>query len=288
MNADLQIRFAGFSKTKIAFLGLFCGFVVAYWPVLCGLVSVWYTSDEYSFVFFMIPAGIYIIWKKRDILRGLIPNPSQFGLVLIVISLLIYLLSHLAEIESLAALTLIPCLYGIVLYLFGWRILKEVFFPISTLIFAIPVPAQIYAYLTVPLQLLVSLVGTAFAAFLNIPILREGNIIHIPERTFQVADACSGLRSLVSIMALSTIIGHFLLRSIPRQLILFLSAVPVAIAANIFRVYMLIVVFYYFHIDLAHGAAHTVLGSVIYLIAIIGIIVIAGVLSRWNSPVRAG
>ncbi len=244
----------------------------------------WRNSDDYSYGFAIIPISIYIVWKKRSILAGIDFSSSASGLVLIVVSLLIYLFSRFAEIESLAALTIIPCLYGIILYLFGRKIWKELLFPVTFLIFALPGPSQIYAWLTIPLQLFVSRMSAELAGFLNCPVFREGNIIFLPDKVFQVVVACSGLRSLVSLLAIGAVAGYFMLRSNLLRSILFLSAVPAAIAVNILRIFLLVVVFYYFRVDLSNGTAHTVFGLLIFLIGMFAIVIAAGILSRWDNP----
>ena len=182
-------------------------------------------------------------------------------------------------------MTIIPCLYGIVLYLFGWRTWKELLFPLTFLIFALPVPAQIYAWLTIPLQLSVSRISTELAGLLNCPIFREGNIIYLPDKVFQVVIACSGLRSLVSLLAISAVTGYFMLRSASLRSILLFSAVPVAIAVNILRVFLLVVIYYYFRVDLSIGAAHTAFGLLIFLSGLFAIFIAAGILAGWNNPV---
>ncbi len=274
----------GHARTAVYLCALTSFFICVYWRPLNKLVSLWYNSDDYAHGFAIIPISIYIIWKKRAALAEIDFNSSASGLLLIIISLLVYLFSRYAEIESMAAFTIIPCLYGTVLYLFGLKAWKELLFPVTFLIFAMPVPSQIYAWLTIPLQLLVSKTSAELAGFLDCPVFREGNIIHLPDKVFQIVTACSGLRSLISLLAVSTVAGYFMLRSNLLRSVLFLSAVPVAIAVNILRVFLLVAVFYYFRIDLSAGAAHTGLGILTFALALFTIFISAGILSRWNSP----
>jgi len=274
----------GHARTAVYLCALISFFICAYWRPLNKLVSLWYNSDDYAHGFAIIPISIYIIWKKRSALAEIDFNSSSSGLLLIIISLLVYLFSRYAEIESVAAFTIIPCLYGTVLYLLGLKAWKELLFPVTFLIFAMPVPSQIYAWLTIPLQLLVSKTSAELAGFLDCPVFREGNIIHLPDKVFQIVTACSGLRSLISLLAVSTVAGYFMLRSNLLRSVLFLSAVPVAIAVNILRVFLLVAVFYYFRIDLSAGAAHTGLGILTFVLALFTIFISAGILSRWNSP----
>ena len=258
-------------------------FVIAYLPVLQQLVSVWNASEEYSHGFFIIPISVYIIWGKKASLATIPMKPSLWGGVLIFISILVYMLAHTAEILTLAPITMIFCLSGIVIFCFGFPLFKALSFPICFLFFMIPVPSQIYAALTVPLQLFVTKVSVGMGSILSIPIYREGNVIHIPDHTLQVVAACSGLRSMIALLTLSAIFGYITLKSNLLRVILFFSGVPVAIFVNIIRVFLMIVAFYYFNYDLAEGSVHTAFGMGIFVLALAIIVLIKGVLAVWEK-----
>ena len=262
---------------------LVISFVVAYMPVLQRLVSVWNVSEEYSHGFFIIPISLYIIWGKKDVLFAVPVAPSIWGGVLIVVSLLFYMLAHTAEILTLAPITMITTIAGIVIFCFGFPLFKALLFPICFLFFMIPIPSQIYAALTVPLQLFVTKISVGMGGILNIPIYREGNVIHIPDHTLQVVAACSGLRSMIALLTLSAIFGYITLKSNLLRMILFVSGVPVAIFVNIIRVFLMIAAFYYFNYDLAEGSVHTVFGMGIFVLALATIVLIKGVLAVWEK-----
>ena len=192
-----------------------------------------------------------------------------------------------AKISTAASFSMVLFVAGVILYLVGSEIMKLLFFPTFLLLFMIPVPAQIFSTLTVPLQLLVSKSSSFVASLLNVPIYREGNILHLPERTFAVVHACSGLRSLISIITISTIFGYFTLSSNILRGILALAGLPSAILVNILRVLIMILSFYYFNLDLASGSIHTIFGMFIFFLAIAFIALFKGVVSRWDrSPVQ--
>jgi exosortase len=177
---------------------------------------------------------------------------------------------------------------GVIIYLYGFLTLKELCFPIVFLLFMIPIPAQIYSALTIPLQLFVSKVSVWIAAHLGVPIYREGNIIHLPDRTMQVVQACSGLRSMISLLALGGIFGYLTLRSNLLRVILFLSGIPAAILVNIIRVLLLVATFHYFTFDLTQGTVHTIFGMVIFLLALMLMYGMKGILSHWDKPCTDG
>ena len=264
------------------FVALLLCFVVAYVPVLKSLIHTWSTSDDYSHGFFILPISLYIAWQKKDEISHLDARPSKWGLVLFIFSLMIYFLAYSAGIRTLSSFTIIPLWAGIILYLFGFRMVGALMFPLFFLLFMIPVPSQIYSFLTIPLQLTVSKVSVMLTSGIGIPIFAEGNVLHLPGRTLEVVEACSGLRSLLSLFVLSIVFGYFSLRSNLLRSVLFVSAVPVAILVNIVRVSLIVVAFYYFNFDLASASMHTWLGLGIFFLALIIIFVERGILGIWD------
>lgn len=271
------------NRAAIFLTGILAGlFILTYFPVLKGLILTWINSDEYSHGFFVIPISCYLIWKKREILRERELSASWKGLILVIFCLLFYVFAYVAEIATLASLSLILFLASVIIFFYSFSVLKELSFPLIFLMFMIPIPAQIYSQLTVPLQLFVTKVSVWFTAHLGIPIYREGNVIHLPGQTMEVARACSGLRSMISILPLAAILSYFTLRSNPLKCILFLSGIPAAIVVNIVRVVLLVGAFYYFGFDLTAGIAHTISGIFIFLLAVSCLVAARGILSKWD------
>jgi exosortase len=195
------------------------------------------------------------------------------------------MVGHFGEIITLRSFSLIIALAGVILYLLGFGFLRELQFSLFILLFMIPVPAQIYSTATIPLQLLVSKASSAIAFLCGIPIFREGNVIHLPEQTLEVVQACSGLRSVISLLTISAVIGYLMLRSNILRTLLFLLGVPIAIIVNIIRVLILIIAFYHFNYDLSEGTTHTILGMIIFVSAMVLIVSAKGVLSNWDKSV---
>lgn len=259
-------------------------FVLAYFPVWQELVSTWSSSDDYSHGFFIIPIIGYILWQKKDRLATLPQKISMAGFFLLFCSLVVYVLAYYAEIQTITSLSLISTLAGCVLFLYGPAVLKEVSFPLFFLVFMVPIPTQVYSAITIPLQLIVSKTSVDLLAATGIPILRDGNVIHLPEHTFEVVQACSGLRSLVTLLTLATIIAYFTLQSNILKVILILCAMPAAVLVNIFRVTVMITVYHVWSYDLTEGTIHTIFGVVIFVLAIAIIYLTRGVLQRWDRP----
>lgn len=239
------------NRINIALTILLLGsFIVAFFPVWQGLIKAWYTSENHSHGFFIIPSSLFILWQKKDELSQIPIQPSKWGLVLFIFSLFLYIFAYLAEINTVASFSMLLLLPGVVIYLYGYPMLREILFPLCFLLFMIPVPAQIYSALTIPLQLFVSKVSVGITQLFSIPVYHTGNVIHLPDRTLQVVQACSGLRSMMSLLALSAMFGYFTLRSNLLRSILFVSGIPTAIIVNIFRIVLIVLAFYYFNYDL--------------------------------------
>ena len=271
---------SGYSIFLIAIL--MASFILAFFPVWKRLVLTWYSSDDYSHGFFIIPLCFYIIWRKKEVLAEIPIRSSLWGLALFIFSLLLYLFAHLAEIMTLTSFSMVLLLAGVVIYFYGFSMFKELIFPLFLLLFMIPVPAQIYAKLTIPLQLFVTKASVGISSLLGLPIYREGNVIHLPGRTLQVVQACSGLRSMISLLTLSVIFAYLTLKSNLLRSILFLSGIPAAILVNIIRVLLLVFAFHYLNFDLTKGITHTVFGIIIFILALILIFIMKTILSIWD------
>jgi len=242
---------------------LIAAFFAATFPLWKALIGTWSSSDEYSHGFFIIPLSCYIGWRKKDTLLDIPAKPSNLGLAFTILSLLLYLFAHLAEISTVRSFSVILIITGT--------------------LFMIPVPAQIYAKLTIPLQLFVSKSSTWLAAVFGLPIYREGNVIHLADQTFQVVRACSGLRSMISLLTLSAVFGYFTLRSNFLRSILFVAAIPAAIFVNIIRVLLMALAYHFFTYDLTTGTIHKVFGLVIFLLALAFLVGVRALLTLWDS-----
>jgi len=275
-------------------LPLFCGlaaaglFLLAFFPVWRHLCGVWYTSDEYSHGFLILPVSLFLAWRQRTVLARLEPRPSVLGLPLVLSSLLVYLFSLAAGVKTIAALSMILFLGAAVLYLFGWPMLRSLAFPLLFLLFMVPVPAPIYSSLTIPLQLFVSKASVSLSVLAGVPLVQEGNLMHLPNRTFQVVEACSGLRSMMTLLALSALVWYLTLRSKVLGLVLIASALPVALLANILRVILVVIPLWHLNFDSSGGLPHTILGLAISALSLVLIFFFGVVLSRWDPALSKG
>lgn len=262
---------------EVVFL-VFC-FVAAFYSQLYSLVGTWYVNEDYSHAFLIIPIVLWLIWKKKEQLETVQPIPSKWGIGIVIISLILYLLAGFAEIRTVASLAIILSVWGIVIYIYGFSVTRAISFPLAFLVFMIPIPAQIYSSLTLPLQLFVTKVSVAVISITGIAVVRDGNIIHIPGMTLEVVEACSGLRSMISLLMISAIFGYLTLRFKSCKSLLFLSGIPVAIVVNIFRVTVMAILTTFWSVDVLHGTLHTVLGLCVFALGFILLFAIRGILS---------
>jgi exosortase len=275
------------SHSQIALhIGLLIALIIAYYPVLRSLAAVWLNSDEYSHGFFIIPISLYIVWQNRTRLASIEPTNSWKGIALLLAALVIYALASLMRITTIVSLTFPLSISGLILFLYGGRMLRELAFPILFLLLMIPVPEQIYSAVTIHLQLLVSRLSVFIVSALGIPILREGNVIQLPGKTLEVVQACSGIRSLISLFTLCLVIGYFTLKSNTLRSIMCICAIPVAVLVNVLRILVMVLAFYYFGYDLTVDPVHSYFGIAIFIIAFGIVFSIYKGLSNWGKSAR--
>jgi len=215
-------------------------FAFLYRAVLAKLVYDWINDGNYSHGFLIVPVAAYLVWERRKKLTATAIQPSVVGLVLLVGSLATLIAGILGAELFLSRVSMIGVLAGVVLFTTGWRYLRVLMFPLAFLLLMIPIPAIIFNEIAFPLQLLASRCAEWTLSTAHIPVLREGNIIVLANTTLEVAEACSGIRSLISLVTLAIIYGYFTDDRIWSRVVLTLAAIPVAVAANAARVAELI------------------------------------------------
>ena len=205
------------------------------------------------------------------------------GLIILLFSTAAYFFAMLTEVHTIIALSLFLTIIGVLIYLAGLKIVKELSLPLLLLLILIPFPEQLYIKLTFPLQLKVSQASEIVVRLFGVPLLREGNVMNIPGKSFEVVEACSGLRSMITLLTLSIIMGYYLLKKNSSKLILLLASAPTAIVVNIIRVSTMILLFHFFKLDLAEGTLHSITGLLIFGIALGILLLLNKVLESWET-----
>ena len=241
-----------------------------YAPVIRLLVFQWYNDADYSHGFIVPILSAFLIWTRRDKLRQIPKRPSPWGMVVVLCSLGLLFLGSLGAELSLTRLSLLGTICGLIIYFAGGAILRAMTFPMAFLLFAIPIPVVVYNSIVFPLQFLASRFATRVLEMLNLfPIMREGNVLVLPHMSLEVVEACSGIRSLMSLLALAAGYGYVVERSIAVRWFLVLAMVPLAIVSNGTRVMITAIMANYIGPKAAEGFMHEFSGWVIFVVATI-------------------
>jgi exosortase len=239
-----------------------------YAPVLRILVGQWYSDADYSHGFLVPFLSAYLIWQRRDKLRLVPRRPSLWGLVIVLGAMGLLFLGSLGAELFLARFSLLCTICGLIVYFCGGAMLRAMAFPMAFLLFAIPIPVVVYNEIVFPLQFVASKFATWTLETLNLfPILREGNVLILPGMSLEVVEACSGIRSLMSLLALAAGFGYVVERSAVARWILFLAMVPLAIISNGTRVMITAIMANYMGPKAAEGFMHEFSGWVIFVVA---------------------
>jgi len=239
-----------------------------YFSVLGRLVTEWWHDSDTSHGFLVPPFAAYLAWTNRERIRTAKIQPSWVGVAVIAFGLAMLILGQYGAELFLSRVSLVVVLTGIVLTFGGGQMLRELRFSLLVLLLAIPLPAIIYNQITFPLQILASKAASALLPLFGVPVLREGNVIELPAMRLEVAEACSGIRSLISLFTLAIFYGYFLDKSVVRRTILALSSIPIAIGANAIRIVGTGLCVQYWDPDKAMGFFHEFSGWVVFLVSL--------------------
>jgi exosortase len=260
-------------------LVLGAAFLILYLPILIDLVSDWYHDPNYGHGFLIIPVSAWLIWKKRAVLKAIPLETGKWGLPVTIASLALFVVGTAGAEFFTTRVSMVGLLFGITLYLAGPRFLREIWFAFFFLLFMIPVPYIIYYSATFPLQLLGSKIAAGVLGVIGIPHLRQGNIIHLPDNySLEVAEACSGLRSLVTLLALGALLSYLTLKTKWKAMTLFLATIPIAIAANIFRITVTAIGAYGISRKIAEDFLHELSGTIVFMFSLICLLILSSIL----------
>jgi len=249
---------------------LLAGLVVAlYGPVLKLLVLDWWQDPNYGHGFFVPLFVGYILWQERSRWRAVSRQPSNWGLLAMLGAIGLLMVGSLGAELFTSRFSLLVLLGGMVLFLAGWEMLRAVSFPLGFLFFMIPLPTIIYNEATLPLQLLASRLAVHFLQIFQVPALREGNLIFLPNYTLEVVEACSGIRSLMSLLTLAVAYGYWIQERSWMRITLVIMMAPIAIISNGLRIFGAGVLAYRVAPQTAEGFFHLFSGWLVFLCALL-------------------
>ncbi len=265
---------------RLQLLGILALFAVTYAPIVPKMVGDWSTDENYSHGFIIPVIAGYFIWRNWAELKELEVKPWLPGLFVLVAGLVQLLLGWLAIEYFTMRTSMVLVLAGLVLFFFGKRIFRALSLPIGYLLFMVPLPYIIYDAMAFPLKLFVTKVSVGFLKLIGVVVLREGNIIMFPTTTLEVADACSGIRSLVSLLALAVAYAFFLELNNWQRLVVIVSAIPIAIATNASRVIVTGILAQWWGAKAAEGFFHEFAGLAVFALAMVLLVAVGGLFRR--------
>jgi len=240
-----------------------------YGPVILRLTRQWWSDPNFSHGFFVPVFSAFVLWQDRMRLRAIRPEPSTWGLPLILVSLAMLLVGVFGAELFLSRVSMILLIAGMVIFLLGWNMLRAVLFPLSFLLLMIPIPTIVFGQITLPLQILASKLAAWSLPLCGVPVLREGNIINLPAMPLEVAQACSGIRSLMSLTTLAIMYGFLMERRIWVRIALALASVPIAVAANGLRIVGTGLIVQYWDPNKAEGFFHIFSGWLVFVFSLL-------------------
>lgn len=240
-----------------------------YGSILVHLVAQWWSDPNFSHGFFVPAFSLFVLWQERRRLEEIHAAPSLWGLPLIVVSMCILVLGVFGAELFLSRISLLLLIASLTIFFRGWQTLRAVLFPLIFLILMIPVPAIVFSQITFPLQVLASKVSAWLLPLLGVPVLREGNVINLPAMPLEVAEACSGIRSLLSLTTLAIMYGYLLEKRVVFRVLLALASVPIAVAANSLRIVGTGLLVQYWDPDKAEGFFHAFSGWLVFVVSLL-------------------
>ncbi len=254
--------------------------LLLYFRVLQGLVSDWLHLPDFSHGFLIPIVSLYFVYERRKQLSALNRSGSWTGFGLLLLGIVLLLFGNLATEYFTMRFSILVVLGGMVLFLLGKECFGNLLFPIAFLIFMIPIPSVLLDRVTFPMQLFASKAAAKSLYLIGIPALREGNVILLANTSLEVAEACSGIRSLLSLLALSVVFAYFSQNSTWKRILLVLSTFPIAIIANAARVAGTGILAHHYGNKVAQGFFHGFSGWILFVVAFVCLFAVGSVLSR--------
>ncbi len=244
------------------------------------MVSEWYSNPNHSHGFIIPFMSSYFIWKKREHLKDAILNSTNWGILILILGLIIYILGNLGAAHTTMRISMLIVLAGIIIFIYGKEYFKVLYFPFFYLLLMIPVPSYIYDTVAFPLKLFVTKYSVLFLQLIGIPVLREGNVIMLENITLQVVDACSGIRSLTALFAIGIALAYLSNEGLLKKILLLIAVIPIAIITNSFRVVMTGILAKSYSGAVAEGFFHEFAGIGVFMVSVVLLFAVGIFLSK--------
>jgi exosortase len=257
--------------------------VIMYAPVLSSMARQWWDDPNYGHGLLVPVFVAYILWRERARWHTVSVRASDYGLPIMLLALGLFILGMLGAELFTARVSLLILISGIIVFLMGWQVLRSIAFPIGYLFFMIPLPTLVYYQLTLPLQLWASRLGAHGLVLLGVHTVREGNLLILPDATLEVVEACSGVRSLLSLVAAVVAYGYLAEQRTWKRCLLVVLAIPTVILSNGLRLVATGVLSIVFGPEVDSGPVHAALGLAFFVLAFLSILGSHSLLRRLTS-----
>ena len=255
---------------KLSILGLLV--MIAYVPTFRWMIDRWTGIETYySHGFLVLPISIFLVWQKRKLLSKLRVKPQPIGWLFFGLGILLHTISMSLKVYFSSGFSLLFVVMGLVLLFFGKECLKQLAFPIGFLLFMLPLPLVVIANMAFRLKIFAAQAATAIVRMMGVPIVREGSLIRTMHAHLMVENPCSGIRSLIALIALGALMAYFSNTSRVKKAVLFVSSVPIAVGANVIRIVALTLASEMYGSDFAMGWFHDTMGILVFVFAFLGL-----------------
>ncbi len=258
-----------FRKEVVKIAILLMALVLLFLPVLKPLFKDLYENSNNSHGLIVPFVSLFLVWRKRTAINVFPAQTSQIGLMVLVFSLILYVVSYAGRIEVVPRGAFVTAILGIVLYVSGKNIFSQIIFPLFFLYFMIPVPVSIESLVSLKLQLWVTQISSTILNLFSIAVLREGNILYFANCSLEVAEACSGIRSLMAFIMIGCLFGYLMNGSLLKRSFMPLFAVPMAFLVNVARVTGTGVLAYFYGSGVARGFLHEFSGIAVFIVGMV-------------------
>lgn len=244
-------------------------------------------ESNYSHGFLVPFISLFLIWKMKDELKEIPVTSSTKGLILLCVGLLIHLVSRCLLIDFVSGFSLIIVIFGLCLYLLGKKMTQKLIFPISFLVFMVPLPDVFTLALTFHMKMFATYWATGITKLIGIPVVMEGAKIILPNDFLEIGEPCSGIRSLITLLALGSLFAYLLPISFLKKIIFFFLTIPIALLSNLVRIVFLTLVTYVYGQKAAlEEPGHTISGLLVFIVALAGLGAVGRVLTWQKTEVR--
>ena len=272
-----------------------------YSPVIYQLYKQRWESIDYTHAYFILPISLYLTWRSirhsRESGNPVIPAPAFAGvnlsprkrgagiqsLLLILLGLFMFIFGWKLDYLFITTLSLIPLLYGIIIYLYGTKIAGALSFPILYLLLMVPPPLGVLDAITIPMRHGVSVAATGVLKLLHYPIHREGLMMYLGGHEIFMGAPCSGFRSLITMFSLGVVYVYVIKGALWKKLILVAAIIPLALLGNLIRVIVLCLLTFHAGEKVAQGFFHYFSGGVIFVVMIVGLLILEFILEKYEK-----